>query len=93
MRILGEITGYPCKITVFQMDDKLSVKFEKDLLEQTFKYRSSAVLSTMQDVRTLVTKEFVAQVFDAFDTMKVLRDGALSVLAEKLTSDEFDEII
>jgi len=35
MRIIGYLENRPCKVTVFEMDDKISVKFEVDLLEQT----------------------------------------------------------
>ncbi|MBK7870450.1 MAG: hypothetical protein IPJ74_07085 [Saprospiraceae bacterium] len=51
MRIIGYIEHPVLKITVFKMDNKISIKFESGLYEQTYKFRSGDTISNLGDVK------------------------------------------
>jgi len=93
MRIIGYIEHPVIKITVFKMDNKLSVKFESGLFEQTYKFRQSDDLEKIEDVQRLVDTTFINNVLAEFTTMNQLKNTALSRFLPESTSDEFDEII
>jgi len=63
MRIIGTIPHPDFKITVFKMDNRLSVKFERGLNEQTYKFRTNNELQNFEDMQRLVDADFVASVF------------------------------
>ena len=50
MRVIGNIDHPILKITAFKMDNKLSIKFESGLFEQTYKFRESEQLRLKEDV-------------------------------------------
>jgi len=92
MRIVGYIEHPVYMVTVFQMDDKYSIKFEKNLLEQTFKYRSGPHLSNIEQIRALVNGEFLKQVDEVFAKMDQARLSSLARSTQHM-NDEFDDII
>ena len=69
MRIIGYLEHAYLKITVFQMDNRISVKFENDFAEQTFKLRIQEGLSSLPDIKAFVDNEFIIQVEDRFEQM------------------------
>lgn len=92
MRIIGYIEHPSLKITVFQMDNKLSVKFENTFYEQTYKFRQSEDLNTISDVQKLVDETFIAKVLEQFPVMHQTKQKALDrFLPEE--EDSFEEII
>ena len=95
MRIIGEIEGHPCKITVFEMEEKISIKFEVDLMEQTYKLRKSEILNDFNDIAKLVDGKFVEEVMVNFLTMNQTFDRSIRRMATNanVPSSEFDEII
>ena len=93
MRIIGQITHPSLKITVFKMDNKLSVKFEAGLYEQTFKFRESNELATFQDMERLVDEEFCAAVLAIFGGMHKVKNEALGRFLPIGGEDGFEEII
>lgn len=93
MRIIGEIEGHPCKITVFEMEDKISIKYEVDLLEQTYKFRKSTILSTIQDVKKLVDERCINEVMVRFIEMKDSFEKSIRRMGYNEQPSEFDEII
>ena len=93
MRIIGHIEHPILKITAFKMDNKLSVKFESSLFEQTYKFRESEQLSTFEDMQTLVDESFIAGVIDELKTMNQLKNKALSRFIIKNDEEEFEDII
>lgn len=93
MRIIGEIEGHPCKITVFEMEDKISIKYEVDLLEQTYKFRKSAILSNIQDVKKLVDERYINEVMVRFIEMKDSFEKSIRRMGYNEQPSEFDEII
>ena len=62
MRIVGDISHPSLKITIFLHDSKYAVKFEAGLYEQTYKFRSSESLQTVEDIKTIVDAAFIEQV-------------------------------
>jgi hypothetical protein len=92
MRIIGNIDHPTLKITVFKMDNKLSVKFETGLYEQTFKFRESDALNSFESVQKLVDEPFINAVMKNFATMHRLKNDALGRFLPKET-EEFEEII
>ena len=92
MRIIGYIEHPVMKITVFKMDNKISVKFENALYEQTYKFRDSEQLNGIEDVQRLVDDTFVAQVLAELPRMHHISQAALGRVQEE-ADNEFEEII
>lgn len=93
MRIIGYIEHPNLKITVFKMDNKLSVKFENPLYEQVYKFRDSEQLDSLEDVKGLVDPAFIGQVLDQLTTMHQSRQAALERFSPAEEEDSFEEII
>lgn len=70
MRILGELPQEGLKVSVFKTDSRILIKIEDSFLEQTYKFRETDGLSTLSDVRQLLTPEFLAQVRLIFKQMQ-----------------------
>lgn len=92
MRIIGNIEHPTLKITVFKMDNKLSVKFETGLYEQTFKFRESNELNSFETIQKLVDKQLVGEVMENFAKMQGAKNEALGRFLPKAEM-EFEEII
>lgn len=92
MRIIGDIPHPSMKITVFKMDNKLSVKFETGLYEQTFKFRESNELSDFESMQKLVDEHFIAEVIEQFAKLHRTKNEALGRFLPKVVQ-EFEEII
>ena len=92
MRIIGNIDHPTLKITVFKMDNKLSVKFETGLYEQTFKFRESNELHDFETMQQLVDECFVSEVMENFARLHRSKNEALGRFLPKAGS-EFEEII
>lgn len=93
MRIIGEIEHPILKITVFQMDNKLSVKFESGLYEQTYKFRSGEGLDSMEDLRRVLDGPFIEAVMASLKQMHRQRTAAVSRQLPPEPEEEFEEII
>ncbi len=71
MRILAEIPHSACKITVFYMNQKYIVKFEKGNLEQSYKISElEYVISGVEDVKKLINDSFIHQIMQRFQQMQ-----------------------
>lgn len=92
MRIIGEFDVDQIKVTVFKMNERISLKFEYNLLEQTYKFRDGSGISTMEDIRNYCNQNTIAQVSQIFKNMGEARSAALSALINT-SEDEFDIII
>ncbi|MCC6723124.1 MAG: hypothetical protein IT258_01345 [Saprospiraceae bacterium] len=94
MRIIGDIPHPSMKITVFKMDNKLSVKFETGLYEQTFKFRESNELSDFPSMQRLVDEQFMQEVMEDFAKLHQVKNAALGrFLSQGDEQEEFEEII
>lgn len=69
MRIIGDIDHPRMKITIMQHDGKLLLKFEKDLLEQTYKFRAGESLETASALKALIGDSFMGKVENMFHEM------------------------
>ena len=97
MRIIGHIDHASLKITVFKMDNKLSVKFETGLYEQTFKFRESNELHDFKTMQMLVDERLIGEVLENFARMHRSKNEALGRFlprsGEPKAEEEFEEII
>lgn len=93
MRIIGYIEHPNLKITVFKMDNRLSVKFETGLYEQTYKYRTGDGMESLEDVKKQVDQDFIEQVEKTFVDMHQAKNQALKRNQNLGQEDEFDVII
>ncbi len=93
MRIVGHIDHPVLKITVFRNDNKLSVKFESGLYEQTYKFRDGEGIDAVDDVCRLVDDAFIASVFAGLQHMHETRISALTRQIGGMALEEFEEII
>lgn len=94
MRIIGYLEFPGVKTTVFQMDNRISIKFETGLYEQTFKFRTGEGINNIEDVQRLVQPAFVEEVLKGFHRMHQIRTNILSNHQNTLSKpDYFEEII
>ncbi|MEY3367986.1 MAG: hypothetical protein RI973_1141 [Bacteroidota bacterium] len=93
MRIIGNIEHPGLKITVFKMDNKLSVKFETGLYEQTYKFRESEYLKEFADMQRLVDEEFIQCVEARFASMHQEKNEAMLRFLPPARMDLPEEII
>lgn len=70
MRIVGTIDNYPCKISIFHFEERISIKFEDRGLEQIFKFRDGSKISTAEDVRQWIDAQFVEDIMQLFGQMR-----------------------
>ena len=69
MRVVGEIADTRCKITLFAWNNRYLIKFERGLLEQTFKINEFDVTSE-QELYQLIDDTFISTVINQFDSME-----------------------
>ena len=92
MRIVAEI-GHPLyKMTVFNMNNRLSLKIEDNLLEQIYKFRDGSGVETPEDVQKCITDEFLRSVENIFSQMALARSQSIEELYSQ-EGEEFPEII
>lgn len=92
MRIVAEIPHPRMKITFFKMNDKLSIKFEKNLVEHIVKLRDSSPLNNIEKLKSSLSAEVLSKIESSIDQHVGLR----AQLEENNMDDElpeFDEII
>ena len=93
MRIVGYIEHPVLKITIFQMENKLSVKLESGLFEQTYKFRTGEQINTVEDIRKLVDDTFIAAVLEEMARMRSIRSEGLARFGPEEEEEEFEEIL
>lgn len=69
MRIVAELPRPDCKITIFSMNMKYLIKFEKGTLEQTYKLSELNLTDGLNSVFQLLDEEFIKSVVKRFDKM------------------------
>ena len=69
MRILGYLDTKGYNTTVFKHETKFLIKFETELLEQTYKFRESEELQTLEDIKQMVDVDFLVEVENRFGYM------------------------
>lgn len=93
MRILGYIDHPQLKITVFKMDNRISVKFENSGYEQTFKLGQDERVAELGDVRKLIDPAFVEAVNAVFGHMHRIRLSGYERTFPAAGGHQFEEII
>ncbi len=88
MRIIGEIPHPIYKITVFKMNERLSVKIEDKLLEQIYKFRDGSGINTTSDIVELLDEVFLQQVDTTFKAMSQTYQAGLESRSDD--EDEFE---
>ena len=77
MKIVAQVPHPACAITVYAWNGKYLVKFEQDLLEQTYKLREMDTTGEA-DVHALVADEvFIAEVMERFAQMRASLYGVM----------------
>ena len=92
MRIIGEFDVDQIKVTVFKMNERISLKFEYNLLEQTYKFRDGSGINSMEDIRNFCSQNTMTKFKEIFNNMAEARSSALSALINT-SEDEFEIII
>ncbi|MFY0591176.1 hypothetical protein [Roseivirga sp.] len=67
MRVVKEIDGKACKITVFSWNGKYIIKLEKGPFEQTFKVSEFDVLE--EEIDGILSDEFIKESITRFNAM------------------------
>lgn len=93
MRIIGYIDHPQLKITVFKMDNRLSVKFENSRCEQTYKFGADEQLDSLEAVRRLVDEEFLNAVQIQLQQMHQNRLKSLARNFPPADTGAFEDII
>ena len=93
MRILTSIPHPRLKITVFKMNERLSVKFESGLYEQTYKFRPGSGADSLEELRGLIDETFLQEVEQGLAAMHRRSMAALARHASPADGEEFEEII
>jgi hypothetical protein len=68
MRIIDSIPHESMTISIFQMNDKFSVRFEAGPMEQTFKFPMEEVKG-VENLKKLITPEFIEETRKRFNEM------------------------
>jgi hypothetical protein len=93
MRIIGEIPHPHLKISIFKMGERLSVKFENALFEQTYKFGADDRFNTVEAIQTLIDETFIGRVQEQMQAMNETRLAGINRNFPVPDTDEFDEII
>lgn len=70
MRTVAEIPHPDCKITIFSMNQKFIIKFEKGNLEQTYKIAEMSVTDGVNGIFQIVDDEFIQKITAQFEEMR-----------------------
>ena len=69
MRVVAEITDKPCRITIFNWNNKYLLKLEYGNYEQTYKI-AAMDLSGDDDIKNCLTDEFINKAMNRFMDME-----------------------
>lgn len=93
MRIIGHIEHPVLKITVFRSDNRISVKFENEGYEQTYKLGADERLNDLESIRKWIDFQLLEEILER---MRQMHRGKLGALLRAFPPDgppEFEEII
>ena len=93
MRIIGTIEHPILKISVFKADNRISVKFENALYEQTFKLGEDERFASLELVKKLVDDVLVEDVLAGFRQMHATRMSAMRRVFPVVEEEVFEAII
>jgi hypothetical protein len=93
MRIIGEFDIDQIKVTVFIMNERLSVKYEYNLLEQTYKFRDGSGIRTVEDVKKYSEGETIKEIKIIFDKMGSIRLQGIQKINLNTETEKFVDIL
>ena len=94
MRIIGQIEHPVLKITIFRMDQRISVKFENERYEQTYKLGTDERFATVEGVQQWADAAMIEQVQLVFQQMHLLNLNAIErAYPTPELATQFEEII
>lgn len=70
MRAIAELPHPECKITIFLMNQKYLIKFEKGAYEQTYKLSQLDLVNGVNSVFQIIDENFIDTVVKRFEFMK-----------------------
>jgi len=76
MRVVKEIQGKPCKITVFSWNGKYIIKLENGPFEQTFKVSELDVLP--EELDDILSEDFIKEAMARFKEMSLSLKKSIS---------------
>lgn len=89
MRIIDEWTEGDLRVTILKMNSRLSMKIEKGLLEQTYKFRDNQ-FSNVEELKSALSEKFYIDCKNQFLSMNIMRSQLVPIDSEP---DNFPEII
>lgn len=89
MRIVNEWSHGDTKVTLFHMNGRYSLKLEKDILEQWYKFREGQI-EDARDLERVLKDSFYNKANDIFREMYYNKS---SLLEKKADDYDFDTII
>jgi hypothetical protein len=93
MRIIGSLEHPRLKITVFSMDNRLSVKLENVLYEQIYRFRQGEGVDTLEEAKARMDTKFLEEVEQVFVRMHQMRLQAAGRQQPQSEGEHFEEII
>lgn len=91
MRIAKETSHNDVKVTIMVMNGKYCLKLEKNLLEQTYKFRDGSGFDSVDKIESVLNDDFYENIDLIFNTMSGLR---LSIIQDNyISGQEFEKII
>jgi hypothetical protein len=93
MRILGYLHRPPINITVFKHEERILLKLEQSLYEQTYKFRISEELHELSHLERLLDEPFLAQIQERFEQMRKDTAAALARFMPKEEEEELPNIL
>lgn len=93
MRIIGTIDHPSLRISVFRADNRISVKFENALYEQTFKLGDDERFSNLEAVTQWADAAMLEQVQAVFRLMHANNMAAQTRMFPSSKTEVFEDII
>jgi hypothetical protein len=93
MRILGYINHPQYKITVFKMDNRVTLKLENEGYEQSYKLGEREHLNSLEKIKLLIDDHFLHQAATVFQAMHQNIMSASARNTAETTENRFPEII
>lgn len=91
MRIIGELPHHTLKITVFKMNDKVSIKFEDQLIEHIVKFRPGSSIDSYEDVKAIVSEKFKDEILEII--VQTAKSRGKLILQNQDNEEDFPQII
>jgi fibronectin type 3 domain-containing protein len=93
MRIIGHIEHPQLKISIFKMENRISVKFENARYEQTFKLGDDERFAKIEAIQDFVDAAFITSVLEQFQAMHRNKMEAMTRCFPASGECVFEEII